>query len=207
MKRREFLGAFAAAATLPLAVPAVAASKIPLDELSRYLNSLKTAKGGFTQVNSDGTLTEGVFYLARPGRMRFEYSGKNAALVVAGQGRLAIFDRKSNQGPQQYPLHRTPLNIILRNSVDLGRSGMLMGHDSDGKTTSITAQDPEYPNYGNVKLVFTDGPTELREWVVTDESGRKTTVILDKLQTGGRLPTGLFDIDKLVREGGAKANR
>lgn len=207
MIRREFLGAFAAAVTLPLAAPARAASKIPLGELSRYLNGLKTAKGGFTQINPDGSLDKGKFYLARPGRMRFEYAGKNAALVIAGQGKLAIFDKKSNQGPQQYPLYQTPLNIILRERVNLQQSGMLMGHDSDGKSTSITAQDPEHPNYGNVKLVFTDNPTELRQWVVTDEGGRRTTVVLGRLETGGRLPTGLFDIDRLVKEGSAKANR
>lgn len=197
------MGALAATATLPLATPAIAASKISLDELNRYLNSLKTAKGGFTQINPDGTLSKGTFFLSRPGRMRFEYTPPNNALVVAGQGKLAIFDTKSNQGPQQYPLHRTPLNIILRDRVNLSQSGMLMAHDSDGTATSITAQDPQNPGYGNVKLVFTGSPTELRQWVVTDESGQKTTVVLGKLQTGARLPVGIFDINKLVKQGGA----
>lgn len=205
MKRREFLGSLAAATALPLATPALAASKISLGELNRYLNSLKTAQGGFTQINPDGTLSKGTFYLSRPGRMRFEYKPPNDALVVAGQGKLAIFDKKSNQGPQQYPLHRTPLNIILRDRVNLNQSGMLMRHDSDGKSTSITAQDPEHPNYGNVKLVFTGSPTELRQWIVTDESGQKTTVVLGKLKTGGRLPVGLFDINGIVKQGGGGA--
>lgn len=205
MKRREFLGACAAAAALSAAKPVAAAAKIPLEELNRYLNNLKTAEGGFTQINPDGTLSKGTFFLSRPGRMRFEYQPPNDALVVAGQGKLAIFDKKSNQGPQQYPLHRTPLNIILRDRVNLRQSGMLMAHDSDGTATTITAQDPDHPGYGNVQLVFTSSPVELRQWIVTDESGQKTTVVLGKLKTGGRLPVGLFDIDGMVKKsGGAK---
>ena len=86
------------------------------------------ATGDFTQINPDGSLGKGTFYLKRPGRMRFEYEGRDAALVVAGQGNLVVFDRRSNAGPQQYPLRRTPLHIILKKHVNLGKSGMVTGH-------------------------------------------------------------------------------
>ncbi|MCO4823325.1 MAG: outer membrane lipoprotein carrier protein LolA [Amylibacter sp.] len=199
MKRRLFLGALAA---LPLATPAFAASKpLSLNEISNYLNKLLSAKGAFTQVNPDGTLSKGTFYIKRPGRMRFEYEPPNDALVIAGQSKLAIFDNRSNAGPQQYPLYKTPLHIILKKNVNLNTSGMITAHQHDGTSTSITAQDPEHPNYGNVKLVFTDQPTELRQWIITDESGQKTTVILGKLDKKTRLPGRLFDIDRIVKEG------
>ena len=72
----------------------------------------------------------------------------------------------------------------------------------DGTATSITAQDPDHPDYGNVKLVFTDSPTELRQWVVTDQSGSKTTVILGALDKKTRVSTQLFDIAALVKSNG-----
>lgn len=179
----------------------MAASKLSLNEISKYLNELQNAQGAFTQVNPDGTLSKGKFYLKRPGRMRFEYEAPNDALVIAGQSRLAIFDKRSNAGPQQYPLHKTPLHIILKKKVNLNASGMVTAHNHDGTATSITAQDPEHPNFGNVQLVFTDTPTELRQWIVTDESGQKTTVILGKLDKTTRVPGRLFDIDRIVKEG------
>ncbi|MEM9852117.1 MAG: outer membrane lipoprotein carrier protein LolA [Pseudomonadota bacterium] len=203
MERRTFLAGTAALGLTVTAQPA--AAKIPLSDLSSYLNSLKTAQGAFTQINSDGTLSKGTFFLARPGRMRFEY--QDGALVLAGQGRLAIFDQKSNQGPQQYPLHQTPLSIILQDRVNLSRAGMLMGHEFDGTATSILAQDPDNPEYGSVRLKFTDSPTELRQWIVTDQSGQQTTVVLGKLDTGVRLRAGLFDIDRLVKEGSPRNDR
>ncbi len=173
---------------------------LSLDEISAYLNSLTNAKGAFTQVNSDGSKSKGTFFLKRPGRMRFEYQGRDAPLVVAGQGQLAVFDKKSNAGPQLYPLRRTPLHIILKEKVNLNRSGMVTGHKGEGKATSITAQDPEHPNLGNVKLVFSNNPIELRQWVVTDESGHRTTVNLGKLDKSSRVPGRHFDIRKLVKE-------
>ncbi|MDR6263179.1 MULTISPECIES: outer membrane lipoprotein carrier protein LolA [Rhodobacterales] len=202
MKRRTLLGALAA---LSIASPVMAQTKpLSLDQLSSYLNSLTNAEGAFTQVNPDGTLSKGTFYLKRPGRMRFEYEPPNDALVVAGQGTLAIFDKKSNAGPQQYPLHRTPLHIILKDTVNLNTSGMVVAHEHDGTATTITAQDPEHPTYGNVKLVFTDNPTELRQWIVTDESGQKTTVVLGKLVKDKRLQARLFDVAKIIKEGDIK---
>ncbi len=198
MKKRIFLGGLVALVLTPVAQAQEA--ELSLAEISAYLNDLKTAKGSFTQINTDGSLGKGTFYLRRPGRMRFEYEGRDSALVVAGQGTLAIFDQKSNAGPQQYPLKRTPLHIILQENVNLGQSNMVTAHSFDGTSTSITAQDPQHPEMGNVKLVFTNNPIELRQWVVTDEAGSKTTVILGDLDTKTRVPARLFDIAALIQQ-------
>lgn len=200
MNRRTLLaGALAFGASGPAFGQA---KELSLNEISQYLNGLKNAQGQFTQINANGTLSKGTFYLKRPGRMRFEYEGRDSALVVAGQGNLAIFDSKSNAGPQQYPLRRTPLHIILKAKVNLNQSGMVTGHSFDGTSTSIVAQDPEHPDYGNVSLVFTNGPTELRQWIVTDQSGQKTTVILGELDKETRVSSRLFDIPELIKTNG-----
>ena len=43
-------------------------------------------------------------------------------------------------------------------------------------------------------MVFSDSPVELRQWVITDNSGATTTVILGNLKTGGDLGARLFSI-------------
>ncbi|MGV6811489.1 MAG: LolA family protein [Brevirhabdus sp.] len=177
-----------------LAPAMAAAEKIPLNDLSKYLNGLKIAQAKFTQINSDGSLSTGTLYLRRPGRARFEYDPPNNALVIAGGGQVAIFDPKSNQPPEQYPLKKTPLNLILERNVNLGRSGMLVGHAEDGPTTIIAAQDPEHPDYGRIDLVFTGNPVELRKWIITDEAGTQTTVILNGLEELNSVSARLFNI-------------
>lgn len=191
MYRRTFLAGAAAAFA---ATPALAA-KLSLDALSRYLNGITLARSDFTQVNDDGTLSTGTFYLHRPGRMRFEYDPPEKLLVMAGAGQVAIFDGKSNlDKAERYPLRRTPLNLILERNVNFARRNMVVGHDYDGTATIVTAQDPENPEYGRIELKFTADPIELRQWVVTDGQGAKTTVILGQLEKVSSLPSTLFNI-------------
>lgn len=176
-----------------MALPA-AAQQIPLDDLSGYLNDMRTASGEFTQINGDGTISTGTIYINRPGRIRFEYAPPDETLVMAGQGSVAIFDPKSNTGPETYPLSRTPLSIILAEQVNLGQARMVVDHSHDGTATTVTAQDPDNPDYGNIQLVFTANPVQLRQWVINDDAGNSTTVVLGDLRTGQSLSARLFDI-------------
>jgi outer membrane lipoprotein-sorting protein len=193
MKQIALALAFALSAFLP-ASAGWAGEKLSLSTISSYLNGLTTAQGPFTQVNDDGSLTTGKLYLHRPGRMRFEYDPPESSVVIAGSGAVMIHDPKSNQPPETYPLRRTPLSIILEKKVDLERANMVVGHGFDGTVTIITAQDPEYPEYGSIDLMFTSDPVELRKWVINDGSGGKTTVILGALQTGMKLSSFLFSM-------------
>ncbi|MBK0326264.1 outer membrane lipoprotein carrier protein LolA [Rhodobacteraceae bacterium F11138] len=181
-----------------------AAEKLSLAEVSAYLNGLSTVVAPFTQYNDDGSTSTGTLYLHRPGRMRFEYDPPNAATVVAGAGAVVIHDPKSNQPPESYPLKRTPLSVILDRRVDLGRANMVVGHSFDGTSTVVTAQDPENPDYGRIDLMFDDTPTELRQWVIHDNAGGRTTVVLGELEKGGRLSSNLFSHQG---GGGQGANR
>ena len=183
-----------ASAALSLAALPAAAEKLSLGEISSYLNSFQAAQGKFTQINEDQTISTGQIYIKRPGRVRFEYDPPEETLVLADGTRVGVIDPKSNTGPEAYPLHRTPLKIVLANNVDFTRERMVTGHDSDGKTTTVRAQDPENPDYGSIELVFTDNPVELRQWVVTDDTGTRTTVVLGDLKTGVSISDDRFVI-------------
>jgi outer membrane lipoprotein-sorting protein len=173
----------------------VAAEKLSLSALSAYLNGLQSAEAKFTQINEDGTISTGDILIKRPGRIRFEYDPPEKTLVVAGGGAVAIFDPKAGPRPETYPLNKTPLSLILAKNVDLARAKMVVGHSYDGTATTITAQDPEHPEYGNIQLKFTDSPVELRQWIINDEGGNSTTVILGEMTKDVSLGDTLFNIE------------
>ena len=183
------------------ATAALAQDAVPLDDLSAYLNDIRTAESGFTQVNSDGSVSTGTIYLHRPGRVRFEYDGEDT-LVMAGGGQVAIFDGRSNTPPEQYPLSETPLSLILARDIDLGTNDMVIDHAGDGTTTRVLAQDPDRPEIGQIEMVFTADPIELRQWVIIDEAGFETTVVLGALETGGTLAARLFSIPQEAEDRG-----
>ncbi len=178
-----------------------AVEKLSLSEISAYLNGLSTVVAPFTQYNDDGSTSTGTLYLHRPGRMRFEYDPPNGATVVAGAGAVVIHDPKSNQPPESYPLKRTPLSLILDRRVDLSRANMVVGHRQEGGSTVVTAQDPQNPDHGRIDLMFSGKPVELRKWVIHDNGGGRTAVVLGPLQKGGRLSSNLFS-----HQGGGSRN-
>ncbi|MFB9221610.1 LolA family protein [Paracoccus cavernae] len=192
--------ALAPVLALGLALPAMA-EKIPLNEISRYLNSIQTAQADFTQVNGDGTMSTGTLFMHRPNRVRFEYKG-DRTLVLASAGQVAVFDGKSNGGPQQYPLSKTPLSIILAPNVNLSTARMVTGYTESKNATVVTAQDPQHPEYGNIQMVFTANPTQLRQWVVTNDAGVKTTVILGEMKMGVGIPPSRFAIQSEMERRG-----
>ncbi len=192
MTKRFFTLAFAM--ILAVFAGTASAQQLSLGQISQYLNQLQTAQGGFTQINADGTLSTGTIYIKRPGRIRFEYNPPEKSLVIGQGGQLAIFDPRSNTGPETYPLNQTPLGIILQRNVDLGRARMVTNQTFDGTSTTVTAQDPDNPQYGNIQMVFTGNPVELRQWIVTDDVGSQTTVILNDLVSGGSISERKFNI-------------
>jgi outer membrane lipoprotein-sorting protein len=176
------------------------AEKISLDRLNTYLNDLPMVKASFSQINSDRSKSKGQLYLSRPGKMRFEYAAPNKALVIASAGSVAIYDDKSRDGPAIYPLKKTPLNLILGKNIDLKSNGMVAKHIESGEHTIVIARDPKRKKQGHIQLVFTDNPVTLRQWVITDQSKQKTTVILGKLKEQKKLSLRLFEIKKPERD-------
>ena len=177
---------------LAAALPAAAQEKLPLSAISDYFNGIRTAETTFTQYNEDGSRSTGKLLMKRPGRMRFEYDPPNGGVVIAGSGAVLIDDTKSNQPGETYPLKRTPLSIILDRRVDLTRANMVTGHDFDGQYTVVRAQDPDEPELGQIEMKFSSDPVALRQWVITNEQGVRTAVVLNAMRLGGQLSDGLF---------------
>ena len=195
MKHLRFL--IAPGLALAMANPA-SAEKLTLDEISEYLNGIGAAQTSFTQVNDDNSISTGTLMIKRPGRARFEYDPPAAALVLAGGGQIAIFDLKSNEPPENYPLRRTPLWLILERNVNLKERDMVVGHAYDGEVTTVTAHDPKNPDRGAIEMHFADNPVRLKQWIIQDQSGSETTVVLSDLDRGVTLENKLFNISRLT---------
>ena len=187
--------------SLAMAAP-VWADKIPLNALASYINGITSATSPFTQINDDGSITTGTIYIKRPGRARFEYNPPDKSLVIAGGSQVAIFDPKSNVAPEQFPLARTPLNLILAKNINFNRSKMIVGHKEQGEATVVTVQDPEHPEYGNIQLKFTGNPVQLRQWVITNDAAQQTTVIMQELKKTNSIPSRKFNIPQEIQARG-----
>ncbi|MEZ5720959.1 MAG: outer membrane lipoprotein carrier protein LolA [Paracoccaceae bacterium] len=150
---------------------------------------------------SDQTISTGVIKIQRPGRARFEYNPPDPGdrrWPAAARG----VRRQVQHRPQQYLLKETPLNLILAQSVDLNCSGMVVGHSYDGTATTVTAQDPDFPEYGTIRIDVHGQSRRARQWIITDGSGAETAVILGDVKTGMSYPTATFSINAEVAKRG-----
>ena len=188
---------------LGLAWPGLAQAQdtgpVPLSTLSAYLNEITEAEAEFRQLNVDGTVSEGIVAIKRPGKMRFDYAPPESALVLASSGAVYVVDRKVGGQPQTYPLERTPLSIVLAPEVDLSEPGVVVDHRRQGDQTVVTALDPRDPDIGRIQLYFDHDPLRLERWVIRTPDGIDTTVALGPFRSVP-LPLSLFLIDQVLRE-------
>lgn len=205
MAIRNTLSAIAIALAPGLAV----AEPLPLSVIADYFENLSTAETTFEQVNPDGSVDNGTLKIRRPGRMRFEYDAPNNSLVIAGGQRVAIFDAKSNTLPEQYPLKRTPLNLILGRKKRLDQSeelsvrlSELVDPNSKQTYTVVSMSDPETPEAGTISLRFGSDPLEFKGWIIETQTGDKIEVRLAPLETGMKFPARAFNIVQEIQARG-----
>lgn len=194
MHRRMVLLAMAASCLAPRA-GAQSLDDRDLTRISNYLNGITTLQGNFTQIGPDGDLSEGQFYLRRPGRMRFQYNPPNPALIVADGTWVGIYDTEINT-LDRVPLGSTPLDLLLRERVDLRGEGAVKAIDREAGQMRVQAIDPKAPEQGSITMVFADNPLELRQWIILDAQGLTTTVALYDVRANVKLNPELFFINE-----------
>lgn len=183
MDRRSFIAAATAFATLPSFASAQGYDAAVVDALSRYLNTITTMQGAFTQQSPDGRIAEGEFYMRRPGRLRFEYYDPFPTVVVADGTWAGVINRQAKT-LNQVPLSRTPLYLLLDDNIDLVASGSIQSIERAEGVVKANAVDPSNPGQGSISMVFSTTPVQLLKWVITDEQGRSSVISLRNVKRG-----------------------
>lgn len=188
------------AALVPLTLTARAApgsafsarDKADIASVEAYLTGLKSLKAHFMQVAQDGGISEGTVWLQRPGRMRFQYDPPAPYLLIAAHGQL-IFNDSALQQTSQIGLGRTPLGILLAETVDLSGTVTVTGLQRLPGQLQLTLIRTDSPGDGSLTLIFADPPLTLRQWTVVDAQRRETHVTLYNAQLGGSFDQQLFE--------------
>lgn len=168
-----------------------AADRAELDRVSAYLNSIRTMKGGFVQIDPNGDVDQGTFDISKPGRMRFEYKPPAPTLIVSDGKTVAVANTQLKT-IDSYPLDQTPLDLILGDSIDLADSHEIVGVARQQDSFIVKARSRGGRTQGNITLTFSEPELELRQWTVIDNQGLSTTVALRNVQTGIDIPASLF---------------
>ncbi len=198
MERRVFIAGLTALGATGLATAGRAQGAAELERIDAYLNAMRSARGRFVQFNSDGSQSAGQYWLRKPGLMKFEYDAPHPHVIVADGTWVAVVDRNSNDDPHRYPVGRTPLNLILRDRIDLLNTGAVQRIRKSAAQTTLVAIDPDDPDSGTLEMVFSENPLALTQWVTTNPQGQRTTIQLASMEQNMDLPRNMFSIEQEV---------
>lgn len=174
-----------------LSAPALADSRdAEVKKAEEYLRNLDTAKAHFIQKSSEGSRRTGTFYLDRPGKLRFEYDERGDFIVA--DGFLIYFYDGELQEQTHAPIGQTLADFLLRSDLRLHNDITVEDITEQGGFTLIKMTQTEDPGAGNLQLVFSTQPYELRKWRVTDAAGIVTDIELQNMEKGLDLPGDLF---------------
>lgn len=214
--RRDFLGLSVAALGVALvgnAVPGLStvaqaqASTATAQRIADHFSSVRSMTGEFVQFGPKGEQTGGKFFIERPGKIRFNYDPPAAFRVIA-DGKSVMLNNTRLKTYDIYPLSKTPLKLLLDDRIDLSGNKVTSVREEPDMTT---IQIIDKSVFGNARLTMMFDPKsyELRQWTLTDDRGKDTTVMIFNVQEGVRFAADTFKIDyeKAASSRGAKNMR
>ena len=174
----------------PEVEPFTQAQEAAIDAVNTYLNGITDLEGDFTQIAPDGQVSEGRFYIRRPGRARFDYAPPNQLLVIADGFWIGVVDRNLKT-TDRYPIGSTPYWALLKEEVDLRIDSRILAVERDSGLILVAIDDPTGEAAGELTLIFEEvgepaervGETDLKlaQWLVTDAQGLTTSVTVFNL--------------------------
>jgi outer membrane lipoprotein-sorting protein len=165
------------------------------DKVSAYLSSMQVLSGEFVQIGPDGRQSKGVFYIQKPGKVRFEYDPPNPTEVIADGSAVVVRDRKLNT-KDLFTLSQTPLRYLLQDKIDLIKDTSVVRVTADAQFVSVTVEEKQVLiGTSRLMMMFDAKTLELRQWVITDPQGYETAVAVSNLDRTRRPDPSLFKID------------
>jgi len=175
------------------APPAAALSSQDTADLQRittYLNSIHTMFARFHQLSAGGATASGQLWMARPGRMRFEYDPPSPILLLADMFYVYYVDKELVE-MSKVGLKSTPAWLLLRDPITF--SDLIITRFERGPNVlRISVVEKAEPDNGSLTMVFSDHPLALRQWTIVDQQRKATTVSLSDERFGVALDPKLF---------------
>lgn len=198
MQRRSILGALivasmAACQPMPVEQELSSQSNTEIDHVEAYLNGIKSLQARFVQVWPNNTTSAGTLWMDRPGRLRLQYAPPSPLTLVAAQGTLLIYD-SANQGTTTLPLARTPLSILLAETISLRGSVTVTRVESAPAELVMAMVRTAAPQQGSLALLFSRAPPTLRSIRMVDAEGRVTDLTLLDLVPNKPIDPTLFKL-------------
>ncbi len=188
-KKNAATGSIAAGADQGLSKKQIEAVR----KVSTYFNQLTIIKGMFLQTSADNQRLRGHYYIARPGRFRFEFNRPSRVVILSDGRYVAIQDHDLNTD-DRWDLTYTPFRALLQKDVDLLRDTRIFEVLEEESSIVVTFEDQSSDTAGRIKLFMASKPAmQIKAWITKDAQGLDTRVDLTDVQPSEEPDPKLFD--------------
>ena len=168
-----------------------AADRADLQRIQDYFNAMTTVKSSFIQASSSGNIAQGMLWIKRPGRVRFEYAPPSPILITADGLWLTYQDNELEQ-TSRVPLATSAIGVIVDDSVMFDDDLTVEAIVRENNVLRVTVSRDTLLEQGKVTLTFQDRPFALKQWVVQDAQGVEVKVALLDPVFGIDIPAKTF---------------
>ncbi len=166
-------------------------SQQALTTLETYLNNCLTLTADFEQIDNNGKLSHGKFYLSRPGKLRLQYIDPTPLKIIS-DGEFLIHHDPSTKEMTTMAISETPAEFILRQHIRFDEGVKVIHFEEEGNIYKVKLARNKAAETGTLTLKFSKNPLKLVQWIVIDSQGLDTTVNLMNLKTNIPVDPNLF---------------
>jgi outer membrane lipoprotein-sorting protein len=168
-----------------------AADSADIARAESYLDSIRTLEARFLQIGPDGSVAEGGFFLARPGRLRLDYDAPNPNLLVS-DGRAFVHIDRYLKTIAYLPINSTPAGLLVRERIQLSGDVRVVAVERGPAVLRIAVVQADDPRAGRLILTFGERPFALASWSFIDAQGQTTRLTLLDSKVGQPIDPARF---------------
>ena len=145
-----------------------------ITSIEKYWNDINSMTGQFKQIDSDGNIQYGNFYLKKPHKSLFEYSNQEEKILTT-KFFLHIINQK-HFIIDSYPIGSSPIKFLFLENLNLEKHFDAISYDAADQITVELSENSEIENLEKITLYFDKETLDLKKWEIFNEFGEKTSL-------------------------------
>ena len=166
-----------------------------LHEIEKYFNDIHTLRADFQQINPDASISKGVFYLAKPGKLCWTYTAPKQVIVIFKNKKLAYYNAELRQ-VNYFKVDSFINELFIAQPLRLTRQNIRVYFNNS--LMHLVLREPNRD--ASVTVNFLTHPTTLHSVEFYDMNFKKITVYFSDVQYNIPLKRELFSAQSLPQD-------
>ena len=162
-----------------------------LINVEQYLSELSVINGSFTQINNNGNISKGKFWIGNNQELRFEYLPPSETIIIIKNKKIFFKENKAEEFAS-YSTNGNPLVGIFSDKIQFEQF-LIKNLEIKGSIGTFSL-NTEKSLSRNILFLTLDYPDpKLRQWRFIDEQKKETTVFFSNIDTQEKIKENLFE--------------